>query len=277
MINKEMIMDLVYNNPLSLLVIKDKETIDYVNSLIPYSSAFEIECDIVGVGDEAKSYDASIVSVHNQIFRAIPDIMDVQNDSYEQRYRIPNGLRGIICLYNISTQLKIHSLLNPHSSIHYHVDCTDTYNQEFITLVNSSENYILKELDTWLNSPEDATNRGNGSWFKLNSLQTLEFRLGEMTFDYKILLKRIMHCNTIVKKFKDKLQIAKPTFTEIDTTVILNYLKTVTFNNGIEKLKLSKLQAQLNALNTLTKPTPNLPTEEIPVVRNRTHIFKPSK
>lgn len=276
MIDKEMITDLVFNNPLSLLVIKDKETIDYINSLIPYSSAFEIECDIIN--DTTRSYDNAITKLHNQIFLSIPDIMSVENDSYEQRYRIPNGLRGIICLFNISSQLKINSLLNPHSSVHYHVDCTDIYNTKFAHLVKTYSNWILSELDTWLNSPDEAVSRCEGSWYKINSLQTLEFRLGEMTFDYKILLKRIIHCNSIVKRFKDKLKALTPVYVELDAIKIINYLKTLDLDNSKQRQKVIQLQNKLNQLQNNKQPiVPNLPTEEAPIIRNRTHIFKPLK
>src|SRR5687768_16362332 len=131
MVDKAMIEDMAFNSPLSLLAIKDKQVIQYLNELIPYSRAFEIECD------KSPVYS-------NEAFRNIPDIMDVNNSDFEQRYRIPNGLRGIICIYNISTQLKINSLLNPHSSIHYHTDCTDCY-YNISSLIQKPENveYIL--------------------------------------------------------------------------------------------------------------------------------------
>src|SRR5690606_2245349 len=110
----------------------------------------EIECDMVGNPDYGTK-GSKITQNHNQIFRNIPDIISVDNDNWEQRYRIPNGLKGIICLYHISKQLKLNSLLNPKSSVHYHVDCTDCYS-EIANIVRKSTNieYILSELDTWL-------------------------------------------------------------------------------------------------------------------------------
>ena len=33
----------------------------------------------------------------------------------------------------------------------------------------------------------------------------MEFRLGEMTFDYELLFKRITHANAIVKRLKEEL------------------------------------------------------------------------
>jgi hypothetical protein len=272
MINKEMIMDLVNNNPLSLLVIKDKETIDYINNLIPYSSAFEIECDMVG----NPKYGSIEWENHNNTFKAIPDIMAVSNDTNEQRYRIPNGLKGIICLFNICTQLKMHSLLNPLSSIHYHVDCTDYWGEAFKDKVIRNQDWILSELDTWLGN-DIAINRSMECWFKINDLKTIEFRLGEMTFDYRIILKRIMHCNSMVRKFKDEMYITPIIFKELDSNKILNYLKTVSYSNVGQMNKINNLKKQVEALQ---KPKEKvelvIPVELPPTIRSRTHIFKPS-
>jgi hypothetical protein len=204
--------------------------------------------------------------------------MAVDIDKYEQRFRIPNGLKGIICLYNISTQLKLNSLLNPHSSIHYHVDCTDCYGDSFSKLIVEYQDWILSELDTWLNKPGEATSRQVGSWFRINGLQTLEFRLGEMTFDYKILLKRIIHCNSMVTKFKKILKVSPPTYTELDNHKILNYLKNLSINDLGQQQKINRLKLQLDKINTERKKVvSNLPTEETLVIRNRVHIFKPLK
>lgn len=258
-LDQKLLLDMLYTNPVSLLAIKNEQVINEINNLIPYSTGFEIECD------EGSNYN-------EQTFRIIPDIMDVQNDSWEQRYRIPNGLRGIICLYNISIQLKLNSLLNPKSSIHYHVDCTDCFN-EISRLINqkNSKEYILCELDTWLEKSNDASNRTAGCWFKLNDLKTIEFRLGEMTFEYPILLKRIIHCNSIVKKFKDQLSdIKAPEYIAPDFNRILEYTKTVDFgdNNKINNLniKLAVLQKELEE-----KDKKEIKTEEQIIIKKRIH------
>lgn len=249
------------NAPLLLLTIKDQETIDYFNSLIPYSTGFEIECD------RAENYNA-------QAFTAIPDIMDVNSDSYEQRYRIPNGIRGMICLYHISQQLKVHSLLNPLSSVHYHIDCTD-YWKEICAIANGEdkkkhEEYILSELDTWLKG-DTATMRNSGYWYKLNSLQTVEFRLGEMTFDYRILLKRIIHCNAIVTKFKIELPNFRiPEYTLPNAKVILEYNRTTSLASNKIKVLNSKLVTLRKEIES--KESKEIKsTEEVIITRNRNH------
>lgn len=276
MIDKSMIEDMI-KYPLSLLAIKDQQVIQQLNELIPYSSAFEIECDMVGL-DRNNRYDdiyKTIIKKHNETFMSIPDIMDVSNDTYEQRYRIPNGIRGIICLYNISQQLKLNSLLNPKSSIHYHVDCTDCYEQ-IQSLLRRDEKRILKELDTWLGN-DTAIQRGIGSWFRYNSLKTVEFRLGEMTFDYNIMLKRIMHCNQMIKRFKDELNIEPTPFEKPDKNKIIVYLKASN-STKIFQGKINQLNEQLKELTKYAEIEIE-PIDEIKeIVRNRVHrIIKPSK
>lgn len=273
-LSERLITEMLYTNPLSLLAIKDMQVIQELNELVPYSTAFEIECDY------SEEYN-----VDN--FKLIPDIMAVDNDSGEQRYRVPNGLRGIICVYNICRQLKTNSLLNPLSGIHYHVDCTDCYN-EIGTLIRNGKNveYILSELDTWLigettekGTEVFTTNEGSryyGSWFQLNNLQTIEFRLGEMTFDYKVILKRIIHCNAIVRKFKSQIPSSKqPIFSPVDIPKILIYSKVISLEG-----KSTTLKKLTHVLQDLIKPDPaDIVVPEIPddleamrqLIHNRSH------
>lgn len=274
-LNNEVLLDILYNNPLALLAIKDKQVIQQFNELIPYSTAFEIECNIVDA--EEYTYESNQkIALHNEIFKSIPDIMSVNNDIGEQRYRIPSGIRGIICVYNIANKLKIHSLLNPSSGIHYHVDCTDCFNNIYDLFYSdlSHTKYILDELDTWLEG-DTATNRGIGSWFKFNSLQTIEFRMGEMTFEYRKLIQRIIHCNAMVKKFKDMLGIRAPIFLELDSKKIISYLRDeATYSKNRQNL--DHLNRQLRKIKEVEKSITAtvLPVEEAPIIRKRTHIIK---
>ena len=232
-----------------------------------WKAGYHTGIDIVGVEkkDMSREVILSLLDKHNNIFKAIPDIMDVSNDSCEQRYRIPNGIRGIICLYYICFQLKSNSLLNPLSSIHYHVDCTDCWGSIESLIQNNTnyQDYILSELDTWLEG-DKADNRQIGDWFKLNGLKTIEFRLGEMTFDYDRILKRVIHCNRIVKHFKDILinseqKIEPRLFQDINVVNIINYRKKIScqnktvdiLTNSMFKLK-KELESQLiNRTETL--------------------------
>ncbi len=259
-----MIEEMLFTNPLSLLAIKDKQVMDNINNLVPYSTGFEIECD------RSSTY-------LEKNFTSIPDIVNVSNGWGEYRFRIPNGIRGIICLHNICFQLKTNLLLNPLSSIHYHIDCTDCFTDicKLIKNTPSYIKYILSELDTWLGD-DTANGREIGRWFKLNDLQTIEYRLGEMTFDYKIILKRIIHCNTITRYFKDILkdkgtEVATPLFTMPDIERIKGYLLTRNTNGQYVKnfdKELEDIQKKLAELEA----TPILGQEQIQV-RKRKHIL----
>lgn len=203
-----MIQDSMFENPIPLLNIKNSKLIAKINNYLPYSSAFEVECMM------KRSFNI-------ESFTSIPDIMAVDCDRGEQRFRVPAGLKGLVCLYNIAEQLVLNSELNPESGIHYHVDCTDIWDYITHDIVDKNVEWILKELDGW--SPEYTTvsrgvsGRGHslyGGWLRFNELKTMEFRVGEMTFDYTILAKRMIHCNDIRRRFtiavlegSDKLEL----------------------------------------------------------------------
>lgn len=260
MIDKILLKEIQECTPLALLAITDKELINRINNLVPYSTGFEIECN----------YRQNCYVEEN--FRTIPDIMHVYNDSTEQRYRIPNGLKGIICLYNICEQLRINSELNPLSGIHYHVDCTD-YSMQLLldeNFMKTNEQWILNELSTWkykgtynskgISIPHYHT----GNWMR-NNTGTLEFRIGEMTFDFKLLLERITHCNEIVRVLKEKIHTSLLTFDEVDRDKILFYYK----NSELMTPLLTEYYLLSNNLEKLEAPIKK--TDEQIVVRNRLH------
>lgn len=235
-INKELEDYLM--NPLVLLTITDKNIIDKINNLLPYSTGFEIECN--------KKSDYK-----DEYFNNIPDILDVNTDSSEQRYRIPNGIKGLICLYNICNQLKKYSLLNSGSGIHYHLDTTDCFEKLQQVALDNKE-WILEELDTWdLNGCSfkriiQSRNKGGG-YLIFNDLRTFEFRIGEMSFNYEVLLKRILHANDIIKRLKYQIGFTIIEFENLNKQKILDYLKLVKYNNP----KIDKLLALNNEINNL--------------------------
>lgn len=177
----------------------DSEDVNKVgNYYLPYSTGFEIECE-----------QGSSFNVEN--FLNIPYILDVNVDSYEQRFRIPNGIKGIQCLYNISQELIKNSLLNKGSGIHYHIDFTDCYDSLNYDNIKLNSDWILKELDTWeykgnYNSRKCQFNTAH-NWVRFqNCFNTMEIRIGEMTFDFSLLFKRIVHANQIARKLKNSVQ-----------------------------------------------------------------------
>jgi len=203
MISKKELEEIVYTSPLVLLGIKDKSIINTANEYLPYSTGFEIECD------KKETYD-------ELVFKNIPNIIwDSTQSNYEQRYRIPNGVNGLICLYNICYHLGNNSLLNMESGIHYHIDCTDVKYTELSDALQRDNNFgeeILTELDSWdyrgtYNKRKISIGIFTGyNWIRYNGEHhTLEFRIGNMSFDYGVLVKQIIHANNIVRRWKNKI------------------------------------------------------------------------
>ena len=189
------IEEAIYNNPKSLLSIKDKGLIKAINNYLPYSTGFEIECDY------RTNYDVTC-------FQTIPNIMEVRNDKCEQRYRIPSGLTGLICLQDICEQLRLNSKMNMESGIHYHIDCTDWFSSITTENLKDNEEWILKELDKWeykgTYNRREVFNGYGGYWVRTNNeFSTLEIRCGEMSFDYNYIVTKIIHANLIVKNLKN--------------------------------------------------------------------------
>lgn len=187
----------VYNTPLKLLEIKDKTFLEELGFYyLPYSIGLEIECD-----DQPNS------DIRNCL-KAIPFMKSVVTDSHEKRFRIPYGINGLICLYLASTQLKSNCLTTD-SGIHYHVDMTSYYeliNKEFL---EDNSSWILEELDSWNyggNYNRRRVDFSGFTWCRFQSgFKTMEVRIGEMTFDYSLMLKRISSCCKIATKIKEML------------------------------------------------------------------------
>jgi len=210
-IDKKKLEEIVRTNPLALLILKKKEEIQYVHSLLPYSIGFEVEC--AWQGDHYTQ----------AVFDCIPNIMAVDCSAGEKRFRIPNGISGFLCLYEICKLLKTECYLNPGSGIHYHVDCTDIQN-DLMSYVSKHNNavWILEELDMW-DYKGQYNKREYGGWYRTNfSGQTLEFRVGEMSFDYTLLIKRILHATAIVKRIKNEIAGIKPTEKTEDAKQVIN-------------------------------------------------------
>jgi hypothetical protein len=231
------IEEAVYNNPKSLSSIKDERLKKAIDSFLPYSTGFEIECD----------YDTNY-SVES--FKSIPNIMEVRNDDSEQRYRIPSGLKGLVCLQDICDQLRLNSKMNLDSGIHYQIDCTDWFELINQDVLDKHKDWILCELDKW--DYKGSYNNRNvsmsgHSWVRTNrEHKTLEFRCGEMSFDYNHLVTRIISANSIVKRVKedsngydimlDRLNNELNSLIQINQTEILHSIKKDTIRKKLIKI-----------------------------------------
>lgn len=162
--------------------------------LLPFSIGIEIECD-------------KLPTFNIEDFNNIPYILDVDIDSSEQRFRIPSGLKGLKCLYDISMMLYKNSLINVESGIHYHIDCTSFFDKITKDVLEENSKGILLELDDWeykgTYNRREINFHMRHCWIRRQeSFKTLECRIGEMTFDYKLLFLRIVHLSQIIKDLK---------------------------------------------------------------------------
>lgn len=183
------------------LVESHDKRFDISNELIPYSTGFEIEC---------------IVN-KQEPFRNINNLVDFSySEGGEVRFRIKKGFEGFQTLFEISKNLNNHAHLNPESGIHYHIDFTDIWNNDTTEIIKDcidfNKEWILNELESWnytgSYNRRDITFYGH-TWIRFNSLGTMEFRLGNMTFDYKELCNKIIHANSIAKRFKKYYHIKR--------------------------------------------------------------------
>lgn len=181
----------IYNNPLPLLQIKHEGLLNLIDSYLPYSIGMEFECV------KSRNYDIN----H---FKNIPDIMAIDVDSSEQRYRIPPGLKGLVVLWKVCEALKINSIVDLESSNHYHFDFTDlTPDERGILATKENKNLINEELKKW-NTALNYNHISNWTRF-FNSLGTLEIRIGEPTFEYSKIVKRLIDGCRISKMLKSQV------------------------------------------------------------------------
>ena len=163
-----------------------------------YQVGMEVECD-------------SNLNFNNDDFKNIENIIEVNNDDYEKRFRIPIGIEGFKCLFNICEMLK-KNCIKTQSGIHYHIDFTDVFEFIDIAFIEKRKEFILKELDKW----KTEYNYGSRdvsyvfTWVRIQpQLKTFEFRIGEMSFDYKLIIKRILHLQEICKTVKQDILLHK--------------------------------------------------------------------
>lgn len=245
----ELIEDSIYNYPLVLLSIKDQSLIDIINNYLPYSIGIEIECN------QAPTFDVNR-------FKNIPDIMEVNVDSAEQRYRIPNGLAGLICLYNICEELKINSELNPDSGHHYHVDMTNSFHLLSSEYIEQNEDWMLKELDTWKYTGRFNTRRirfsTSHNWMRFQpDFKTAEIRIGNMTFDYNVIVSRLIHACTIIKRLvypllpNEQIRYAIPSSDLIKHRIKYSNTDNIRIKNLVSELsKLTQPTIQHHSITT---------------------------
>lgn len=194
MTEHEIVKDCLISTPLIIKETNNPVVTRLINSMLSYDVGIEIECN------QESSYDI-------ELFKNIPNIMEVGSSKEEQRFRIPSGVNGAICLYEITEILKINCTEAFNAGIHYHIDFTDCYHLLTQKVIDDNSEWMLKELDTWgykgTYNPRSCGQNSRKNWVNFQScFKTMEIRIGEMSFDYSLIMTRIIHLNEIARRLK---------------------------------------------------------------------------
>lgn len=198
------VRDMVRTCPLPLIDIADPMR-SFANEFLPYETGIEIECDIPFNPNGPTSRAMSIDMYRTGVLH-----FEVEGNT-EIKFRIPSGIKGMCNLYNALEVVKAYCKLNMKSGIHYHIDMRKCINWDNIRNVSSIESklWILKALDRWgykgTYNHKNVAYGKTASWVNLRpTLRTMEFRVGEMSFDYQVIIKRIINCQNIVRRFSEE-------------------------------------------------------------------------
>ena len=192
----------VFNNPIALDFV-DTKLKNIANNYLPVHTGFEIEC--------ANDYEA----IDNRLDK-LEGIIECGSSYDEIRFRITSGIKGMIALSKALEIIKEYAHPNPINGIHYHISADKFHEyyrridgKTFSTIIHTEwfkeavSNPILKSLLSWnysgsYNSWEVSTEKRAVRIH--DCYHTLEYRIGEHTFDYNLIMKRITHCHSLTIK-----------------------------------------------------------------------------
>ena len=131
----------------------------------------------------------------------------------ETSIRLYPGIEAIISLYRFSIVLREAFKFNLSSGIHYHIDFTN----DWINLncdsgkqhIEDIKETILSELDKWgyTGTYNKRDIRFSRCWVRLHQrYKTIEYRIGEMTFIYKNMMRKILHAQQLTEFMSKSLK-----------------------------------------------------------------------
>jgi hypothetical protein len=194
------IRTVVKDCPYTLNIIRDKKLLRTADLMLPRTTGIEIECrteDTYALENELKTVKG----------------ITTANVSYsEVDFSFVAGHKGFIALYNALELIKKHCNINPASGIHYHIGVNDLklsniLNYFSITYTRNLD-WVLTKLESWgykgnFNKKEVSFNK---QWVKLHSdYDTIEYRIGGMTFDYKKIIAKVLHAQQLTTKMEDDI------------------------------------------------------------------------
>jgi hypothetical protein len=185
----------VFNNP-TLLTTFPKKLQIIADSYLRYNTGIEIETKI------------SSFSQLNEIYNLLNNLeckINTYQSPDELRIRLHSKSRGLVQLYKICEYLNEYVPRNKASGIHFHINAGNLnighIEYHRFKLILESK---LDELKSWnykgkYNKPEVSSKKGY--YIRIcESYNTIEFRIMYNTYDYKDLLKHIIHAQSIVKR-----------------------------------------------------------------------------
>ena len=208
-----MVKGLVMTNPLPLM---SEDRLDYAkgitDNLVRYiNSIFTRD---IGIEIEAILKDEYSIFDFHEAWNNANLVCSENSDSDEIRIRLNFYNNSISkCLIDLYLGLEIikkYYKLNILSGIHYHVDCPEIFLNcnlyGYFNTVSDQHKWVFKALSSWNYDEVKGSNARQISIDKWSQVRihrcykTLEYRIGEMTFDYSLILKRIVHVTNITNK-----------------------------------------------------------------------------
>ncbi len=182
--------------------------------LLPFKLGIEIECTR-SLANGMNMSDENLKRFFN-VDKILIDLLDpINGDEYacEHRIRII-GYKQIAGLYRILQAMKEHCLVNVHGGLHIHVDFSDCkYNSTFLgmkrlrnkpQLVNFFDKHVKEAVQFFdykgIYSPHRATSSKDGVISMRE--ETVEFRLGNCTFEYEKIIKWCIYVSQLSKAAK---------------------------------------------------------------------------
>lgn len=206
-----MIRKAVRTNPKVLTALKDPKKIAYANSFLPKDTGIEFEVALIHDNTAEGLYRYYIKSNHIDYSLVRNTMTGFNRDtaSYpEKRFRIKNGVQGMIQLFNISLFMTKYGLLNEKSVIHMHVGTEIIPKTKYSWMTSTSSpievtNLAKKYLHLFDPSMHDLHNRSEltkQNWINFNSrYNTLEYRGIPLSFKYSHLIRYAIICQNITQ------------------------------------------------------------------------------
>jgi len=180
-------------DPLQILNL-DQHLVDYAASLWPADTGIEFEISAISLMNGIP---------RNMFFdQELPFLVAYSGIYSEVRFRIPKGIKGMITLHQLCGILTKYYKLNMDSGLHYHIQ-PKSYELVKIAVSEQRLDFMLKELESWKYSGHYNLKKisiSGNPWIRYNTTyDTLECRIGEMTFDYALIHDRITHFQKLVR------------------------------------------------------------------------------